>query len=58
MDAYSSLARALDDVAGLDDAVEFEAAVLVDGRHDAHARARRLDAIEARLDGRLQLHAS
>lgn len=49
------LPRALDDGAGLDDAVELEAAVLVDGRHDVDAGAERLDVVYM---GRVQLHAS
>jgi hypothetical protein len=57
--AHPGLARALDDVAGLDDAVELEAAVLAHGRHDARACAGGLDRVESRLGGaeRLQLHA-
>ena len=49
------LARALHDGAGLDDAVELEAAVLVDGRHDVDAGIRNLEVLYM---GRVQLHAS
>jgi hypothetical protein len=55
---HSGLACALHHVPGLDDAVELEAAVLADRRHDAHGRTRRLDAVELGLRGRIQLHAS
>jgi hypothetical protein len=56
--AHPGLARALDDVAGLDDAVELEAAVLADGRHDADVGAGGFDVVETRLLGeRLQPHA-
>lgn len=52
--AHSGLAGALDDIAGLDNAVEDEAAILAHRRHDA-----RSDAIKARVGGgRVQLHAS
>jgi hypothetical protein len=53
------LARALDDVAGLDDAVELEAAVLAHGRHDAHAGGGHLGSVETGLRDaeRVQPHA-
>jgi hypothetical protein len=56
--AHPSLARALDHVSGLDDAVKLEAAILVDGRHDAHAGGHGLGAVKTRLGGCLELHAS
>jgi hypothetical protein len=56
---YPGLARALDDGAGLDDAVELEAAVLAHGRHDAHAGGGNLAVVEPGLSNaeRVQPHA-
>ena len=54
-EACLCLARALHHRAGLDDAVELEAAVLVDGRHDVDAGAGGFCVVQA---GRIQLHAS
>lgn len=52
--AYLGLAGALHDGAGLDNAVKLEAAVLVDGRHDAGVVC--AQGLEARVGGRLELH--
>jgi hypothetical protein len=56
-DAHPGLARALDNIPGLDNAIKFEAAVLANGRHDAHAGGGGLDVVETRLAEGLQLHA-
>ena len=53
--ACLGLARALHHGAGFDDAVELEAAVLVDGRHYVDAGAGGFGVVHA---GRVQLHAS
>lgn len=56
MVSHLCLASALQHGASLDDAVKLEAAVLVDGRHDACTGRLGLDAGEAWLRGRAQLH--
>jgi hypothetical protein len=54
--AYLGLARALHYVARLDDAVELEAAVLIDRRHDVD-RAFAFEVVKLRRRQSVELHA-